>query len=310
MAGHSWTDLPAQIHSSFEKLNKSLASDPQLQAFTDTQSARNPVTYGWKSAGCDHAVLCTVYKDLTMVKSGTISEAAFLLSALPEQWYEFYQPVPKPPFQSYWGMFGMNVHQQGVEVLGNHDLFINYTSIWRRVLELSHAAIHGPIVEDPVSEPVLEDPIVGRYVYVTPPSFGRTKIFYEQSGEIGNQDILFLHTAGSDSRQYHGVMTDHRMLSRCRMTAFDLPGHGRSFPSETQIPGHHHNSEDAYIGCIREVIRALSLDKPIVCGASMGGHICLAIALRADEVGAGAVIPCQGRVLPPVGLLEHSKMRE
>lgn len=117
-------------------------------------------------------------------------------------------------------------------------------------LELSYAALRGPILEDALPEPPLDDPIVGRYIYVSPPIWGRTKVFYEQSGDDQKRDILFLHTSGADSRQYHGVMTDPRMLSKCRMTAFDLPGHGRSFPSETQIPGRHANSEDAYICCI------------------------------------------------------------
>jgi hypothetical protein len=34
---------------------------------------------------------------------------------------------------------------------------------------------------------------------------GKCKIFYEQAGE-GKQEIVFLHTAGSDSQQYHGCV--------------------------------------------------------------------------------------------------------
>lgn len=131
---------------------------------------------------------------------------------------------------------------------------------------------------------------------VSPPVWGRVKLFYEQSGE-GKQDIVLLHTAGSDGRQYHGVMNDPRMRAKCNMIAFDLPGHGRSFPAESQIPGSYANSEDAYVGCIRKVIKALKLNKPIVCGVSMAGHVCLAVATRAEEVGVGGSIPCQGYVI-------------
>jgi pimeloyl-ACP methyl ester carboxylesterase len=42
------------------------------------------------------------------------------------------------------------------------------------------------------------------------------------------------------------------------------------------------------------VIRVLKLNKPIVCGASMAGQVCVAVAIRADEVGAGGTIPLQG----------------
>ncbi|KAH7016677.1 alpha/beta hydrolase fold family protein [Ilyonectria destructans] len=302
MASHPWVNVPAQMHTVFDKLNTILSSDEQLAAFCNTESTAEPITFGWKSYGSDDAVLCTVQRESVQVKAGHARDAVFLLSALPPQWLGFYQPIPQAPYQSFWAMFGQNIHQDGVEILGKSDLFISYTSIVRRVLELSHEALCGPMQEDAVKPSTLEeDPIVGRYIYVSPPTWGRSKLYYEQSGEAGKPDIVFLHTAGSDGRQYHGVMTDTRMLTKCRMTAFDLPGHGRSFPSEAQIPGRYTNNEDAYVGCIREVIKVLGLKKPIVCGASMGGHVCLAIATRAAEVGVGGVIPCQA--------CEHTDMK-
>lgn len=83
------------------------------------------------------------------------------------------------------------------------------------------------------------------------------------------------------------------MRQKCSMIAFDLPGHGRSFPSELP-PGSHTNTEDAYVGAIAAMVKALKLNKPIICGASMAGQVCLAVAIRADEVGAGGTIPLQG----------------
>lgn len=160
------------------------------------------------------------------------------------------------------------------------------------MLELSHLALCGPIAEDLPSR-VNKDVIVDRYIYVDLPGWGKTKLFYEQSGESSTTPILFLHTAGSDGRQYHGVMNHPQMLDRCHMTVIDLPGHGRSFPGANQIPGRHTNN-DTYVGTIAAVIKALGLQRPIVCGASMAGHVCLAVAIRADEVGVGGVIPCQG----------------
>lgn len=138
-----------------------------------------------------------------------------------------------------------------------------------------------------------EDHIVGRYVYIEAPIWGRCKIFYEQSGE-GKQDIVFCHTAGSDGRQYHGVLNNPKMRNMCNMIAFDLPGHGRSFPSQEYSPGAHTNTEDSYVGAIAALVKKLGLKKPIICGASMVGQVCLAVAIRADEVGAGRTIPLQG----------------
>lgn len=134
--------------------------------------------------------------------------------------------------------------------------------------------------------------LANKYIYINAPAWGRSKIFYETSGD-GPQQILFLHTAGSDSRQYHAVMNDATMRSST-MIAFDLPAHGRSFPGKNYVPGNHTTTEDSYVGAVREVIKVLKPKKPIVCGASMAGQVCIAVAIRAEEVGAGGAIPLQG----------------
>lgn len=119
----------------------------------------------------------------------------------------------------------MNIKQQGIEVQGDQNAFAHWTHVWRRVLEILHDAHCGPTPAD--TEPELEeDAITGHYVYLKDiPIWGRCKVFYEESGE-GDIPIVFLHTAGSDSRQYHGVMNDERMLKKSRMYAIDLPAHG------------------------------------------------------------------------------------
>ena len=186
----------------------------------------------------------------------------------------------------------MNIVQEGVGVHGNQTKFAQYGHLATRLLELLRDGQNGPLKEDEQPESD-EDHLTGKYIYINAPVWGRSKVFYETSGN-GAQQIVFLHTAGSDSRQYHGVMNDSRMREKCTMIAFDLPAHGRSFPGSNHIPGNHTNNEDAYVGTIREMVKALKLDKPIICGASMAGQVCVAVAIRADEVGAGGTIPLQG----------------
>ncbi len=84
------------------------------------------------------------------------------------------------------------------------------------------------------------------------------------------------------------------MRQKCNMYCFDLPGHGRSFPSQSYAFGAHTNTEDSYVGCIAAFVKALKLKKPIICGASMAGQVCLAVAARYKEVGAAGTIPLQG----------------
>jgi hypothetical protein len=100
-----------------------------------------------------------------------------------------------------------------------NSLSLGYTSLFAelrlppaptsRVLEAAReAANKGVGVSPPRTADIdyEEDSIVGRYVYLDVPGWnGRIKTFYETAG-TGSQEILFLHTAGSDSRQFHGTL--------------------------------------------------------------------------------------------------------
>jgi hypothetical protein len=269
-----------------------MGNDAQFQAFANTRAITKPVTFGLKAVGQDKPVLVTVEDGKGYATTKTV-EPEFTLVARPEQWQEFFKQTPQMPYQSYWGMFGMNIKQKGIEVEGDWHSFACNAHFWRRSLELLHELHCGATPEDEDNPETDVDHITGRYVYITAPLWGKCKVFYETAGE-GKQDIVFLHTAGSDSRQYHGVMNDSRALKELRMFAFDLPGHGRSFPSDAYAAGAHTNTEDSYVGCIAAMVKTLKLNKPIICGASMAGQISLACAVRAKEVGCVGTIPLQG----------------
>ncbi|KAK3060184.1 hypothetical protein LTS18_009131, partial [Coniosporium uncinatum] len=210
----AWASLPEKLDQAVSKLGSELSNDGTFKAFTNTKALTKPVTFGFKAAGSDDAVLITASQGKGEANSGKTSDAEFVLSALPEQWSEFFQQVPKAPYQSYWGMFGMNIKQQGIEVVGDKQSWAQHAQLWRRTLEVLHDTYCGPSSPNNDEEPD-EDHIVGRYIYVSAPVWGRSKVFYEGAGD-GDQEILFLHTAGSDSRQYHGVMNDERMRKKCR----------------------------------------------------------------------------------------------
>lgn len=272
MSTHAWADLPGALSSSLQDAQSLAQSDGQLKAFTTSDAIVEPATFGVIAAGSDDAVVVTVSNGKTDVRSGSPNDCLFILSALPEQWEQFFKQTPVAPYQSYWGMFGMNIKQKGIEIRGDQNAFAHWTHVWRRVLELLHDAHVGPTPEDTSTE-LEEDAITGHYVYLKGiPIWGRCKVFYETSGE-GPTPIVFLHTAGSDGRQYHGVLNDERMLKKCTMYALDLPAHGRSFPYSNYWPGQHTNTEDSYVGCVAAFIKKLGLQKPIVCGASMAGQV-------------------------------------
>lgn len=292
-ATHSWDSLPQAMSQAVSSLTKLLNNDKQWQAFVDTKAIIEPVTMGVQSTGGGDAILVKVEPGAkTTSLTGPSSKADFTLRAHPEQWEKFFAAAPVAPYTSFVGLQGMNIKQEGVGVDGNEVKFAQYGHLATRLLELLREGQNGPLKEDTQPE-TDEDHITGKYIYINAPVWGRTKVFYEKSGD-GKQEIVFLHTAGSDSRQYHGVMNDQRMREKCTMIAFDLPAHGRSFPGSNHIPGNHTNNEEAYVGTIREMVKVLKLNKPIICGASMAGQVCVAVAIRADEVGAGGTIPLQG----------------
>ena len=218
----------------------------------------------------------------------------YTLVASEDAWKEFFAAQPRPPYQSYWGMLRVLGRDNGVLVEGNVDAFVRDARVWRLVLDRTRHALHGRTSQDSImasDEEAETDEIVGRYLWIETP-FGRTKIFYETAGS-GPQPLLFLHTAGGDSRQYHSLMNSRPLQKRCTMYAVDLPGHGRSFPGPALYPGAYELNEEFYISVIGQVIRKLNLQGTVVSGASMAGHACLAVALRAAELGVIGVIPCE-----------------
>jgi pimeloyl-ACP methyl ester carboxylesterase len=123
------------------------------------------------------------------------------------------------------------------------------------------------------------DPIVGRYVYVT--CQGKTyRTYHEETGE--GIPMVCLHTAGTDGRQYRHQMCDPDMAANFRMIAFDLPWHGKSIPpSDWYLMEDEYKLTTSFYGdFIVAFCRALDLKKPVIMGQSMGGNICLHLALK------------------------------
>jgi pimeloyl-ACP methyl ester carboxylesterase len=119
------------------------------------------------------------------------------------------------------------------------------------------------------------EPVSGRYLRVD--LLGKPhRLYVEEAGH--SIPLLCLHTAGSDSRQYRGLMNDARITNHFRVIAFDMPWHGKSSPpAGWQNEGYRLTSRD-YVRLIVEVADALGLRKPVVMGCSIGGRIVLHLA--------------------------------
>lgn len=126
------------------------------------------------------------------------------------------------------------------------------------------------------------EPVTGRYVYV--PYEGREyRVFYEEAGE--GIPMVCLHTAGTDSREWRHQLNDPDINKHFRVIALDLPRHGKSIP-----PADWYLEEEEYkltakfySEFVMAFCDALELDKPVIMGSSMGGNICMHLALNFED---------------------------
>lgn len=101
------------------------------------------------------------------------------------------------------------------------------------------------------------------------------KTYYETNNGPENPKgtIVALHTAGRDTRQYHGMM--EILSDKYHMVAFDMPAHGKSWP----LPGNVGISDYKTYGKFAwDFIEAMEIKDPIIVGCSVAGNIVYYIA--------------------------------
>ena len=139
----------------------------------------------------------------------------------------------------------------------------------------SDAAPKAPSAASPRFEP-----IVGRYLNFE--LLGRPhRLYIEEAGQ--GIPLLCLHTAGSDGRQYRGLLNDKRITDHFRVIVFDMPWHGKSSPPEGYQNEEYKLTSRDYVRMVLEISDALQLDRPVVMGCSIGGRIVLYLAHQHPE---------------------------
>ncbi len=100
-------------------------------------------------------------------------------------------------------------------------------------------------------------------------------------------DVVFVHGAGGNSLLWQRTLQG--LLGDSKAYAVDLPGHP-SGPITCK-------SVEDYSEALHSFILDLSLDRPIVCGHSMGGAIVITLALSHPEDVGGLVLASTGAKL-------------
>lgn len=118
------------------------------------------------------------------------------------------------------------------------------------------------------------------------------KIFYESVGE--GLPIVFIH----GSMGNHVSWEFQKQLSeKYRLVLLDLPGHGESDPLDEE------NSVKLYADYVAEFVRGLGIEKMVVVGHSLGGAICIQLALDYPDLLRAIVLVGTGAklgVLPTI----------
>lgn len=103
-------------------------------------------------------------------------------------------------------------------------------------------------------------------------------VHYEEHGE--GDPLILIHQAHSDSRLWKNQVD--ALSDEYRVITYDIRGHGRTGGSDTDV-----YSVDLFANDLRQLITALNIERPIICGSSLGGMIALQYAATyPDDISA------------------------
>ncbi len=110
------------------------------------------------------------------------------------------------------------------------------------------------------------------------------EIAFRSAGE--GQTVVLLHGIAGDSRTWIEVM--RRLASRYRLLAPDLPGHGASAKPRGDY------SLGAHACSVRDLLKALGIDRATLVGHSLGGGIALQLTYQFPELCERMVLVSSG----------------
>lgn len=206
--------------------------------------------------------------------------AAFTIRLADAEWAQLLSASPVAGAQHVLPML-----RDGRAILSGDELaFAQHLQLLRRLIEALRAV---PTMPPAAARRPLT--MRGEYVRVDGP-LGSSDVYVERAGS--GPQLLCLATAGSDSSQFHGLITDSDLSERFELVAADLPWHGKSMPVSGVDPVEYRLDPAAYTALIVAIADAAGLDRPILVGPSMAGAaVVRAIATHPDRF-AGAV-SCQ-----------------
>ena len=180
---------------------------------------------------------------------------SFALRAPRDEWEMFWSDAPPPGFNDIFALFKRGkLRHRGRPASADGEPALHQGRAGRaapRTRSASQRALLRNAAE-PRFEPTLNRS--GRYLNLD--LLGRPhRLYIEEAGQ--GIPLLCLHTAGSDGRQYRGLLNDTRITDNYRVIVFDMPWHGKSSPPEGYQNEEYKLTSRDYVRMILEIADAL-----------------------------------------------------
>jgi pimeloyl-ACP methyl ester carboxylesterase len=112
----------------------------------------------------------------------------------------------------------------------------------------------------------------------------------QREWQAAKKTLVFIHGSGGDHTLWLHQCT--RLKNAFNIAALDLPGHGLS-------EGRGEQDVAVYMEWVRQILKALAIEKPVLIGHSLGAAISLRYALTYGDTLAG-IVPVGGGAAMPV----------
>ncbi|MCJ9728666.1 alpha/beta fold hydrolase [Bradyrhizobium sp. PRIMUS42] len=195
------------------------------------------------------------------------------------EWGRILASLPPPRYNCF---TALQIKNDAVDVSGAPLIIAQSRAALERIFE----GLREPLAYEEVSRHRDVRQICGRYAPVVADGVS-TDIYFEEAGS--GPPVVLLHTAGADSRQYTRLLADTALAKHFRMIAFDMPGHGRSFPSFEAMRSVHNLTQAGYVAVVDAFISSIIGEPVLLTGCSMGAAISLALAAERPELLRGVI---------------------
>jgi pimeloyl-ACP methyl ester carboxylesterase len=194
-------------------------------------------------------------------------------------WAMLLRRPPPPTFHTF---TALDLANPRFRVVGDRLRIAQARPVLERLFERVTAI--APRYGQPVERDLAQ--VLGRYAIINSRGV-RYEVYVETAGQ--GVPLLFLHTAGADSRQFQAQLSDCALARRFRMVAVDLPFHGRSMPPNSWDGGPYKLDTATYRDWCVAFIEQLIGERAVVCGGSMGAAMTLVMAKERPDLLRGVI---------------------